>query len=116
MSEKKKYEVLAELDDLLMMFGAALRYSMGRQTYITGATPGFIIDNLPLCNEKWLINFLEDCKRYEDDRASGLIHDNDCDYTHWMKLKAALVAEYKRRGYPRDHKHFRLEDDPRDTL
>jgi len=99
MEEKQKHEVFATLDDLLMMFGAALRYSMGRSTYITGVIPQFIIDNLPLCNEKWLKNFLDDCKRYEEDRKHGLIHDAGCDYDSWMELKAALHEEYQKRGY-----------------
>ena len=109
MSEKKKHEVYATLDDLLMMFGAALRYSMGRQSYITGTTPEFIIDNLPLVNEKWFINYLEDCKRYEEDRESGLISDGDCDYKSWMELKATLLEEYTRRGYPKRHRVFNTE-------
>jgi len=99
MEEKQKHEVIATLDDLLMMFGAALRYSMGRRTYITGVTPQFIIDNLPLCNEKWLLNFLDDFNRYEEDRKHGLIHDDGCDYDSWIELKAALREEYKKRGY-----------------
>jgi len=115
MEKKQNHEVFATLDDLLMMFGAALRYSMGRNSYITGVTPQFIIDNLPLCNEKWLINYLEDCKRYEDDRANGLIHDRDDNHDDWLELRAALREEYKKRGYPQDHKYYELVEDKKDV-
>ena len=78
-------KVNAELDDLLFVFGAALRYGLGRRTYATGLISEFIADNSSLINKKWQENYIQEIERYEKDRG-----DDECDYRHWMKLKNLL--------------------------
>ena len=102
--------VYGDLDDLLFIFGSALRYGLGRQTYAVGLISKFIRNNLKLLNQKWLVNLLEDMKGYEKDRANGRIHDSACDYDEWTKLRIALKEEYLRQGLDPNLPHFRLDE------
>ena len=86
-----------------------LAYGLGRATYATGLIADFLMDNLEILDEKWLVNLLQDLKRYEGDRESKWVQDHDCDYQHWMKLKAVLREEYKKRGFERDLRHHGLD-------
>ena len=96
-------EVKADFDDLMCMFGGALRYALGSQTYMPGIVQDVIIANLPLYNEKWMINFLNDLVWYEKDIASGL-RKSDHHFQNWMNLKQKLLAAYTERGYTRQYK------------
>jgi len=100
--------VYGDLDDVLFIFGSALRYGLGRQTYSVGLISDFIRDNLKLLNQKWLINLLEDIKGYEKDRVDGYIHDSAYDYDEWIKLRIALKEEYLRQGLEPNLPHFKL--------
>jgi len=96
--EKKKFEMLGTLDDTLFVLGSALRYGIRRRTYATGLISGFLIDNLGLCNEKWIVNFWRDILEYERDRIDGSSIE---EYHHedWMRLKKALQDIAAERGY-----------------
>ena len=94
-------EVKADFDDLMCMFGGALRYALGRQTYMPGIVQEVIVDNLPLYNEKWVINFLNDLTRYEKDTDCDLQNNNDHHFQDWMNLKRKLLTVYMERGYTR---------------
>lgn len=102
--------VYGDLDDVLFIFGSALRYGLGRQTYSVGLISDFIRDNISLLNQKWLINLLEDIKDYEKDRADGRIHDSACDYDEWTKLRIILKEEYLRQELDPDLPHFKLDE------
>jgi len=103
--------VVANLDDLMILFVGALRYGLGRQTYVTYTIPKVIKANLKLYNEKWLVNFLRSIQDYEHQRKKwGAYGDAECDYQSWMALKAALREEYIKRGFERDLAYHRLED------
>ena len=99
--ENEAFEVKASLDDLLFMFGSALRYGLGRRTYATSLIPKVIKNNFSLLNEKWTINMLRDLSDYERDRIVWEYKDDDCDYQSWMGLKRQLMALYIQRGYTR---------------
>ena len=103
--------VLANLDDLMILFVGALRYGLGRQTYVTYTIPKVIKANLKLYNEKWLVNFLRSIQDYERMRKHWEHYDDECDYQSWMALKAALREEYIKRGFERDLAYHRLEDE-----
>ena len=98
-NDGEKVEIKANLDDLLFMFSAALRYGLGRRTYATGLISDVIKANLTLLNEKWTVNLLRDLNGYEKDRQSGYIKDDDCDYESWSNLKQKILTIYKERGY-----------------
>ena len=78
--ERKKNEVLAEQDDLLFVFCYALRYALGRETFASLTITDFLIENIKLFNERWLVNFLRDITTYEIDRKNGLINDAKFDF------------------------------------
>jgi hypothetical protein len=64
-----------------------------------------------LLNKKWLVNLLRDVNCYEDDRRSGFIPDDECDYQKWMGLKTALLTEFHNRNYEHDLVHYGLDGD-----
>jgi len=99
MEAKIENKVYASPDDLLFIFGSALRYGLGRQTYATSLIPGVICDNLSLLNEKWIINLITDIIYYEKDRITRGYKDAECDYESWMNLKTNLIDEYNKRGF-----------------
>ena len=103
MSGSRYIKVSASTDDLLFMFGSALRYGLGRRSYSTSLISGVIANNLPIINQKWLINFLRDIIEYEERRArweyKTCSYDNICNYENWTNLKAKLIAEYNKRNY-----------------
>ena len=103
--------VLANLDDLMILFVGALRYGLGRRTYVTHTIPKVIKSNMKLYNEKWLVNFLRSIQDYEQRRKHWQYGDDECDYQSWMALKAALREEYIKRGFERDLSYHRLEDE-----
>ncbi len=92
-------EVKADLDDLLFVFGSALRYGLGRRTYATSLISSVLLDNLTLLNEKWTVNLLRDINGYELSRQGGHPKDDDCDFESWMELKRRLLVLYMERGY-----------------
>jgi len=63
--------------ELIML--SAVRYSLGRMTYIVKVTVDYILDNLDGTSDKFRHNLrrdIEECKDY------GM----DCDKKKWMKL------------------------------
>jgi hypothetical protein len=92
-------EVKADFDDLMCMFGGALRYGLGRQTYMPSLVVQVITDNIALYNKKWIVNLLNDLTRYEKDIESGWLKDEKHNFGQWMRLKHRLFQEYTARGY-----------------
>ena len=118
--EKIKNEVIATKNDLFFMFGAALRYGLGRQSYATGLIPQVIIDNFSLLDENCIINLLRDINRYEQDRIAWNTssedkygkYDGECDYVGWLDLKAKLIKEYDKKGIDTPLKAYGIEVEP----
>jgi len=114
---KATHAVMADIDDLLFVFGSALRYGLGRRTYSTSLISGFITDNISLLNEKWFINFLRDINDYEETRirwskykiTNDGEYDSICDYESWINLKATLVNEYEKRGFENSLAYYGIE-------
>lgn len=103
MFRKEHLQIYTNVDDFLMMLGCALRYSLGRRTYVTSMTPAIIKDNVNLISKKWFVNFLRDLCDYEVTRTSwsdkDYSYDDLCDFTSWTNLKKFLVDEYEKRGF-----------------
>jgi len=102
--KKEHIPVFANTQDLLMVFGCALRYALGRKTYVTSTIPDFIKDNVSLLDLKWFVNYLRDLCDYERnrdvwgaDREYG--YDHLCDYEGWLSFKKFLIDEYNKRGF-----------------
>ena len=78
----KTIKIDRDLKDLVI---SAVRYALGRKTYITGLTSDFIINNPSLIDErvkKVMIKDLEEYFAYRD----CYYNDDECDYQSWLKL------------------------------
>jgi len=91
-------EVKASLDVLWFMFGSALRYGLGRQSYAPDLIARVIKDNLPLLNEKWTVNLLRDFNDYERDRIVWQKNKDDLCQS-CLELRRLLLELYAERGY-----------------
>lgn len=69
--------------DFALVVGSALRYGLGRRTYITGAISEFIINNIELIPAGQKLVMIRDIKEQED-------YGDDCDEENWMKLLTEL--------------------------
>lgn len=102
---------MIEVNDKEQSFGdimiMALRYALGRKTYVTDEVPSFIKNNSNHLNERVCIVMLRDVGRYIEDRMNGIITDDNCDYNSWVnfhnwlfdiaKEKKFNVLNYERR-------------------
>ena len=77
----------------------ALRYAIGRRTYVTSEVPEFIMQNAEQINERICAVMLRDIDEYLQDRDKGLIKDDECDYQSWTKLAEYLVNLAQEKGY-----------------
>jgi hypothetical protein len=69
---------------------SALRYALGRRTYIVEMTVEYILEKLPTLSKHCIIVMIDDIKRQE---PWG--YGDECDRIEWMKLLAALKKEVK---------------------
>lgn len=79
-----------EFGDIMCM---ALRYALGRRTYVTSEVSEFIIENELFINERIKDIMLQDLGEYFDKREKGYMRDDDCDYESWMNLQRFLMGE-----------------------
>lgn len=93
---KIKIEDIHDLQDMII---SALRYSLGRRTYITDTTSEFIKKYPKLVDERVCIVMLRDINWYLKDRANGLIKDDNCDYNSWINLQNWLFKLAKDNKY-----------------
>lgn len=92
MSESKVYD-----DDLQLMLCCALRYALGRHTYIVLVTATFLRDKLKYLSQKTLAIMQEDLVRYFDDTVP-LGYEFDCDIASWKALHEAIGEEIVKKG------------------
>jgi hypothetical protein len=87
-------ERLIKIDDLQAFYECALRYALGRRTYITLVISEGIM-NLPdgVINARSRQVMLRDLERYFEDRLDGRIKDDDYDYESWKDLYDYLLEE-----------------------
>lgn len=81
-------EIDSDLKDIVI---SALRYAIGRRTYITGETTNFIINHSELIDERVKTIMIKDLEEYFDLRHSKFYNDDDCDYQNWIKLYKHLL-------------------------
>lgn len=95
--------------DLKNIVISALRYALGRKTYITQETAEFIMSNPDLIDERVCIVMLRDIGRYFEDRELWQYKDDECDYKSWLALqnwlfKIAKEKDFNVIGYERRYK------------
>lgn len=73
-----------DFGDIMIM---ALRYGLGRRTYVSSEIPDFIMQNREHITERVCIVMLRDIHRYAQDRTNGMISDDICDYNSWIELQ-----------------------------
>lgn len=85
--ELKPSEVYVLLDYVLRdMIISALRYALGRRTYITAETSEFIVENKDIIDGRMKQVMLSDLEQYLERRNKGFITDDKCDYEVWENL------------------------------
>lgn len=74
------------------MIISALRYALGRRTYITGQTAEFIMENPCIMDERVKSVMIRDLEEYFDRRKTWDYKDDECDYQSWLALYNYLKA------------------------
>lgn len=78
----KTIKVDRDLKDIVI---SALRYSLGRKTYITGQTSDFIMKHPELIDARVKNVMLRDLEEYFAYRDC-YYNDDECDYQSWLRL------------------------------
>ena len=89
----KKDEIRVDyvLKDMVI---SALRYALGRRTYITQETAEFIMENPNLIDDRVKAVMIRDIDEYFDRRRTWDYKDDECDYQTWIELHKYLT-EFK---------------------
>ena len=77
----------------------ALRYALGRRTYVTFEVSDFIKNNKDSINERVCICMIRDINNYLKDKQNGVIIDDKCDYDSWVNLDNWLYKLARKRKY-----------------
>ena len=85
-------EITRDLKDILI---CALRYALGRKTYITSLVADYIMEHQELIDERVKNVMLNDLNNYFRCRKGtitrfGKSTDDNCDYNKWLQLKKWL--------------------------
>ena len=96
---EKEKKINDNNDDFGNIMIMALRYALGRRTYVTHEVPKFIMQNEEHINERVCIVFLRDVGRYIEDRKNKIIEDDSCDYNSWINLQNWLFKIAKEKKF-----------------
>lgn len=83
-------EIDSDLKDMII---SALRYSLGRKTYITSETSEFIIKHPELIDDRVRYVMMRDLIEYFAERELWEYKDDECDYQSWLRLYKWLLKE-----------------------
>ena len=84
---------VVEIDETFgMMMGSAVRYALGRQTYIVSTTTQYVNHLLPQLDDRTI-----SCMERDIREAPSYGHDS-IDKPEWMRLLTALQDEMKKRN------------------
>lgn len=89
-------EISRDLQNIVIM---ALRYALGRKTYVTDEVPKFIMEHPDIVDERVCIVMIRDIDGYLNDKKNGLIHDDSFDTVNWLSLQTWLFQLGKEKGY-----------------
>lgn len=93
---KPKFEL--ENDNFGAVLNCAVRYAIGRQTYMPGLVIDFITPLLPYLSEKALWCFDQDITEQKYTGGTNPYGDPNIDEPDWMKFHKAVRAEREKRG------------------
>lgn len=85
----QKPKILLESPTFGMMMCSAVRYALGRKTYITGTTCDFITPLVPYLDISALQNINKDITEHAEMNHLGM----DIDREHWLNLRAEIQRE-----------------------
>ena len=92
-------EINSDIEGFGNLMILALRYSLGRRTYVTLEVSDFIKKNKDLITERVCTVMIRDINQYMKDHNSGFIEDDDCDYNNWVSLYNLLYDIARERNY-----------------
>lgn len=81
-------------DDFGLVLNCAVRYALGRQTYVPKAIIDFTTPLLPYLNDKTLGCFRSDITYHE---VHGSLGNPLIDVPHWLEFKESVISEIGRR-------------------
>ena len=90
----KQIKVDPRDDDFGAVLNCAVRYAIGRRTYMPSIVVGFILPLVPELTDKTLWCFQQDIMESQYRNALG----DDCDAEQWCRLLAATQYELCRRA------------------
>jgi hypothetical protein len=85
----QKPKILLESPTFGMMMCSAVRYALGRMTYIVGTTCDFITPLVPYMDMSALQNINKDITEHAEMNELGM----DIDREHWLNLRAKIQKE-----------------------
>ena len=97
--KQKMLEINSDIEGFGNLMILALRYSLGRRTYVTLEVSDFIKKNKDLITERVCTVMIRDINQYMKDHNSGFIKDDDCDYNNWVSLYNLLYDIARERNY-----------------
>lgn len=86
---EQKPKILPESPTFGMMMCSAVRYALGRKTYIVGTTCDFITPLVPYLDMSALQNINKDIAEHAEMNQLGM----DIDREHWLNLQAEIQRE-----------------------
>lgn len=95
MSKVKEPVIDLKDDNFGCILNCAVRYAIGRQTYMPGLVIDFIRPLLPYLNDRTVYVFDQDVT---ERKYFGTYGDERIDEPYWMKFLEAVKEEEKRRG------------------
>lgn len=97
---KVKEKTVAVDDHYELMLISAVRYALGRRTYIVAETARYVRGKLGMVKDATLVVLLHDIdERIAWSERSGMSGLGDeCDRAEWMLLHEAIAEEIKKRG------------------
>lgn len=82
---------IKDIHDFQDVMCCALRYALGRKTYITSVIPDFIKSYEEVIDNRVKEIMLRDLNQYFVFRESGYQTDDECDYNSWKDLANWLI-------------------------
>ena len=89
MAYDAKPKILLESPTFGLMMCSAVRYALGRMTYITGTTCDFITPLVPYLDMSALNNIYKDSTEHAETNRLGM----DVDREKWLKLRTVIQHE-----------------------
>lgn len=89
-------------DDFGAICNCAVRYAVGRRTYMPGLVIDFITSHLSELTDKTLWYFQQDLYQRLDE---GFNFGDEFDFQNWMSFLEDVDKEIKKRKQPSGHNH-----------